>query len=104
MLVARTNTKKTDSSHGKGKGTSNASYQQNGKGKGWFGSSEDHRRVGRKGGQATARTHDETFYSTIGRLGGRVSPGNFANNPQRARDAGRKGGQARSRNNENKKK
>jgi general stress protein YciG len=69
------------------------------KGKGWRGDSKRHAQVGRLGGQATARTHDETFYSQIGRLGGRVSPGNFANDPKRAREAGRIGGKARSKKN-----
>lgn len=66
-----------------------------GKGKGWHGDPMGHARAGKKGGQATASTHDETFYSEIGRKGGRVSPGNFANNPKRAAAAGRRGGLSR---------
>ncbi|HSX00852.1 MAG TPA: general stress protein [Candidatus Saccharimonas sp.] len=52
--------------------------------------------AGRKGGEATARTHDRGFYEEIGREGGQKSPGNFRNDPERASAAGRKGGQARS--------
>jgi uncharacterized protein len=53
--------------------------------------------AGRKGGQATARTHGSDFYSEIGREGGESqgrenNPGNFANDREKARDAGRKGG------------
>lgn len=65
------------------------------KGRGWHGDADGHQKAGQKGGQATARTHGQDFYSSIGRKGGSVSGGNFANNPQRARDAGRKGGRAR---------
>jgi uncharacterized protein len=73
------------------------SKRQSPRGKGWRGDSMGHAKVGRLGGKATARNHDETFYSQIGRKGGRLSPGNFANDPERAREAGRKGGKARSR-------
>lgn len=66
-------------------------------GRGWRGDSNGHALAGRKGGQATAKTHGERFYSTIGRKGGRMSPGNFKNDPQRAREAGRRGGQAKGR-------
>ena len=69
-----------------------------GAGKGWRGDSKAHAKVGKMGGEATARNHDPAFYSQIGRLGGTVSPGNFANDPARAREAGRRGGKARSRN------
>lgn len=62
------------------------------RGKGWHGDSRGHADAGRKGGLATSRTHDETFYSQIGRKGGKASPGNFKNNPEKARQAGRKGG------------
>ena len=65
-------------------------------GKGWRGDTKAHARVGRLGGLATARNHDPVFYSRIGRQGGKVSGGNFANDPARAREAGRKGGKARS--------
>jgi uncharacterized protein len=51
--------------------------------------------AGHLGGQATARTHNTEFYEEIGRQGGKVSPGNFKNDPERAREAGRKGGLAR---------
>lgn len=72
--------------------------KQIGSGKGWKGDSKAHARVGKMGGEATARNHDAIFYSKIGRQGGKVSPGNFANDPNRAREAGRKGGKARGRN------
>lgn len=54
-------------------------------GKGWRGDREGHRRAGRKGGMATAKTHDETFYSQIGSIGGRSQgrnsyQGNLVNN------------------------
>ncbi|MDE2026154.1 MAG: general stress protein [Patescibacteria group bacterium] len=67
----------------------------NKKGRGWHGDGDGHKKAGRKGGLATARTHGQDFYSSIGRKGGSVSGGNFARNPQRAREAGRKGGKAR---------
>lgn len=66
------------------------------KGRGWRGDSKGHAAAGKKGGVATANNHGERFYSEIGRKGGRMSPGNFKNNPERAREAGRRGGQARS--------
>jgi len=56
------------------------------KGKGWHGDAKRHSMAGRKGGLATARTHGDEFYRKIGRKGGRVSPGNFKNNPNRARE------------------
>jgi len=43
---------------------------------------------GRLGGEATSRTHDRAFYEEIGSEGGKVSPGNFKNDPERAREAG----------------
>lgn len=64
--------------------------------KGWHGNSEDHARVGRLGGLATSKIKGADFYTTIGKLGGKVSPGNFKHNPERAREAGRIGGLARS--------
>lgn len=67
----------------------------NKRGRGWHGDADGHKKAGRKGGLATARTHGQDFYSSIGRKGGSVSGGNFARNPQRAREAGRKGGKAR---------
>lgn len=67
------------------------------KGRGWRGDSQGHAKAGKKGGLATAKTHGEEFYSQIGRKGGRVSPGNFKNDPERAKEAGRKGGKGRSR-------
>lgn len=66
-------------------------------GKGWHGDAKGHAKAGRKGGQATAKTHGEDFYRKIGAKGGKVSPGNFRFNPKRAREAGRKGGKARGR-------
>ncbi|SDT25057.1 hypothetical protein SAMN05216421_3274 [Halopseudomonas xinjiangensis] len=49
--------------------------------------------AGRKGGETTARTHDQDFYQEIGSKGGQNSGGNFANDPQRASEAGSRGGQ-----------
>lgn len=65
------------------------------KGRGWHGDPEGHRTAGRKGGLTTARTHDETFYSQIGRKGGQASPTKFQEGSKRASEAGRKGGRAR---------
>lgn len=62
------------------------------KGKGWHGDSIGHKLAGRKGGLTTSLYHDSSFYSKIGRKGGRASGGNFARNPMRAKEAGRKGG------------
>lgn len=63
------------------------------KGQGWHGDSKRHAQIGRLGGEATSRQYTNTsFYHDIGRIGGRVSPGNFKYNPQRAKEAGRKGG------------
>ena len=68
------------------------------KGRGWHGDPDKHARAGRLGGKATARQYGTTsFYHDIGSLGGKMSPGNFKNNPTRAKLAGKKGGQARSR-------
>ncbi|KKQ67000.1 MAG: Glucose starvation-inducible protein B [Candidatus Daviesbacteria bacterium GW2011_GWA2_38_24] len=66
------------------------------KGRGWHGDPGGHAEAGRAGGKKTASTHDESFYSQIGRKGGQKSPGNFKNDPERAREAGRRGGQKRS--------
>ena len=63
--------------------------------KGWHGDSKGHARAGQAGGRKTAEIHGQAFYSQIGRRGGRVSTGNFKNDPERARMAGRKGGRAR---------
>lgn len=68
--------------------------QNGGPGRGWRGDSEGHAKAGEKGGLVTARKGTQ-FYRAIGSKGGRVSPGNFKNNPRRASEAGRKGGQAR---------
>lgn len=46
-------------------------------GRGWHGDSAGHAKAGRKGGQVTSMTHDETFYSRIGRKGGKKSSGKF---------------------------
>lgn len=62
--------------------------------KGWRGDPDGHARAGQRGGEKTKLLHGETFYSAIGKKGGRISPGNFKNNPQRASMAGRKGGRA----------
>lgn len=64
-----------------------------GKGKGWHGDSEGHAEAGKKGGETTYSEYGQEFYSEIGSLGGSVSSGNFANDPQRASKAGKKGGQ-----------
>lgn len=64
-------------------------------GRGWHGDPEGHADAGREGGETTARKYGPEFYSEIGRKGGKKSPGNFKNNPQRAREAGRKGGSSR---------
>ena len=64
----------------------------NGKGKGWHGDPEGHAAAGRKGGVKVSQ--NRAHMAAIGRKGGQVSGGNFANNPQRAREAGRKGGEA----------
>ncbi len=37
--------------------------------RGWHGDSKGHAKAGRKGGMITAKTHDESFYSEIGRKG-----------------------------------
>ncbi len=63
--------------------------------RGWYGNPRGHAMAGRKGGQTTAGEYGSEFYSRIGRIGGRKSPGNFKNNPKRAREAGRKGGQSK---------
>ncbi len=66
------------------------------KGRGWHGDPKKHARVGRLGGLATANEYGNTsFYHDIGSIGGKLSPGNFKNNPQRAKEAGRRGGKAR---------
>jgi general stress protein YciG len=65
------------------------------RGRGWHGDSKAHAKVGKLGGMATARNQSQTFYSEIGRLGGKKSSGNLKNDPERAREIGRKGGLAR---------
>jgi uncharacterized protein len=44
--------------------------------------------AGQRGGKATSETHDKKFYEGIGSEGGKVSPGNFKNDPERAAEAG----------------
>lgn len=44
--------------------------------------------AGKKGGEATSASHDRKFYEEIGSEGGKVSPGNFKNDPERAAEAG----------------
>ena len=51
--------------------------------------------AGRKGGERTKAKHGSQFFASIGQKGGRVSSGNFRNDPERAKQAGRKGGMAR---------
>lgn len=65
------------------------------KSSGWFGNSSAHAKSGRTGGKKTAKLYGEKFYKSIGKKGGRVSPGNFKNNPERAKVAGSRGGKAR---------
>lgn len=68
------------------------------RGRGNFGNREQHAAAGRKGGQATAKSHGPEFYSEIGSLGGRKSTGSFEKGSTRAREAGRRGGQSSRRN------
>ncbi len=42
-------------------------------GRGWHGDSKAHARAGKLGGMATSRSQVDTFYSDIGRLGGKKS-------------------------------
>jgi len=62
---------------------------------GWYGNKTGHKIAGKAGGKKTAQRYGEEFYSSIGKKGGKVSPGNFKNNPERAKKAGRQGGKAR---------
>ena len=62
---------------------------------GWFGNSLAHAYSGSKGGKKTAELYGGKFYKSIGKKGGRVSPGNFKNSPERAKVAGSRGGKAR---------
>lgn len=61
-------------------------------GRGWHGDSRRHARAGRLGGLTTSARQSQTFFSEIGRIGGRKSSGNFKNNSERARKLGRRGG------------
>ena len=61
------------------------------KGRGWHGDPDGHRVAGSKGGLATLEEMGADFYSEIGKTGGKVSPGNFKNDPKRASIAGQKG-------------
>lgn len=65
------------------------------RGRGWHGDPDGHRVAGSKGGLATLEEMGAEFYSEIGKSGGKVSPGNFKNDPKRASIAGKKGGKAR---------
>ncbi|MCD5986293.1 general stress protein [Pseudomonas phytophila] len=49
--------------------------------------------AGKKGGDATAASHDKEFYQENGSKGGQNSGGNFKKDPERAAEAGSKGGQ-----------
>ena len=69
-------------------------------GRGNFGNPEQHAEAGRKGGEATAASHDRSFYEEIGSEGGKASSGSFEKGSERAREAGRKGGQASGGNNQ----
>jgi general stress protein YciG len=60
---------------------------------------EEQRNIASMGGRAaheqgTAHEFSSEEAREAGREGGRVSSGNFANDPRRAAEAGRKGGQA----------
>ena len=66
------------------------------KSSGWYGNSDLHATVGQRGGKKTSLLYGENFFSKIGKKGGRVSPGNFKYNPDRAKLAGSIGGKARS--------
>lgn len=66
--------------------------------------------AGRKGGEATARSHDREFYQEIGEKGGEArsrnnssgSGGNSGDDGKMSREeAGRKGGEARARQRDN---
>ena len=70
-------------------------YRRAEKGRGWHGDPDGHASAGQRGGETTAKKYGQEFYSEIGRKGGKASPGNFKNNPERAREAGRKGGSSR---------
>ncbi len=62
---------------------------------GWHGNRKGHSLAGKAGGLKTSQKYGEHFYSAIGKKGGRVSPGNFKNNPERAKKAGSLGGKSR---------
>lgn len=64
---------------------------------GWYGNKKGHALAGKAGGQKTAQKYGEDFFSTIGKKGGKVSPGNFKNDPERAKIAGSRGGKSRQR-------
>lgn len=66
------------------------------KGKGWHGDSAGHAAAGRKGGKMSSGNFKNNPKRALeaGKVGGAISPGNFKNNPERAREAGRKGGKA----------
>jgi uncharacterized protein len=70
-----------------------ADRNNNNDGRGNFGNPEQHAEAGRKGGEATASSHDRSFYEEIGSEGGQASSGSFEKGSERAREAGRKGGQ-----------
>jgi general stress protein YciG len=53
------------------------------------------REAGKRGGKATAASHDHAFYERIGSEGGSKSGGNFRNDLLRASLAGRKGARVR---------
>ncbi len=63
-------------------------------GRGNYGNPKQHAEAGRKGGKATAASHNRSFYENIGSEGGKASSGSFKKGDERAREAGRKGGKA----------
>lgn len=62
---------------------------------GWYGNKGGHIVAGKAGGKKTAEKYGSSFFASIGKKGGKVSPGNFKNNPERAKKAGRQGGKAK---------
>jgi general stress protein YciG len=59
---------------------------------GWYGEKNRHMIAGKAGGKKTVQLYGGSFFSLIGKKGGKVSPGNFKHNPQRAKEVGKKGG------------
>lgn len=62
---------------------------------GWYGDSKRHAKAGSSGGKRTVDLYGESFFSKIGKKGGKKSPGNFKHDPQRAKRAGSIGGRTK---------